>query len=260
VTDGEDGGGRLVIRLNYGEPIVSPDGWPRLPTPEPGEPVAAFVDRAIVGDPFLQFVTSRTSGGPVPPLAVVRPAERTFAWWEEEWPNRELSLWDDPPPRNYHRDRVYWRLVVEWFDRLRDSDPVMRGHRTDLPAYPSEEVEPGLFRNHYMELRPHAPGGGWFRPEEWRGDRPPPGLLRRYRELTLWPAQAAEAKRAKTPRQLTADALVSLQGEGVDIRSPASVAALHKLAEAKSGVKVSKATLERALADARLSPVPQAPS
>jgi hypothetical protein len=72
-------------------------------------------------------------------------------------------------------------------------------------------------------------------------------------------AHPAETKREKTPRALTADALVSLQGKGVDIRSPASVAALHKLAEEKSGIKVSKATLERALQAARRSP-PSCPS
>ena len=36
-----------------GGPLASRDGWPRLPQPDPGETVAAFIDRAIDGDPFL---------------------------------------------------------------------------------------------------------------------------------------------------------------------------------------------------------------
>ena len=116
-------------------------------------------------------------------------------------------------PRNYHRDRVYWRLVVELFARLEAGDLVMKARRMDVPASPVEVVERGLFRNPFMVLRPHAPGGGWFRPEKWHGNEPPPGL-RWYRELTLWPAEAVEAKQEKapetkqTPRQLLADALV----------------------------------------------------
>jgi hypothetical protein len=142
VTGGDDGSGRLVIPLpweklefgsEYGGPLSSPAGWPRLPPPDPGEPVAAFIDRATIEDPFLRSIMPRTSRGPVPPLAVVRPADLTLLWWGKTWPYKEFSLWEDTPPPNYHRDRVYWRLVVEWFDRLRDGDPVMRGHRTDIP-------------------------------------------------------------------------------------------------------------------------------
>ena len=173
--------GRLVVIPPYGERLVSPAGWPRLPAPKPDEPVAAFFDRAIVGDSFLQLVTSHTHQRPIRPLAVVHPAERTFSWWVEKWPHKESSIWNDlsedhRPPPNYHRDRVYWRLVVEWFDRLRGGDPVMRGHRIDLSAYLSEEVDPGLLRNRYMELSPRTPGGGSFRPKEWRESEPPPGL------------------------------------------------------------------------------------
>jgi hypothetical protein len=204
VTDGDEGGGRLVIRPMYGDPIVSPDGWPRLPPPDLGESVAVFIDRAI---------TRRTSRGPVSPLAVVRPAEQTFPWWEERWPSREPS-WDDPPPPNYHRDRVYWRLVVEWFDRLRDGDLAMKGHRTDglTPgppagaartrspradaAYPGEVVAPDRWENPYMVLRPRA---GLLEPEQWRGRPPPPGLPW-YRDLTVWPAEAAATKQKAQPR------------------------------------------------------------
>ena len=48
----------------------------------------------------------------------------TLAWWEREWPYKVFSrmwddfrTWDDSPPSNYHRDRVYWRLVVEFIAR-----------------------------------------------------------------------------------------------------------------------------------------------
>jgi hypothetical protein len=225
------GDGRLKIPLPYvkpefgswsGGPLFSPDGWPRLPPPDPGETVAAFLDRAIVGDRFLEAVTARTFQGPVSPLAVVRPADRIFGWWVEEWPYREPSPFPWPAeaelPRSYHRDRVYWLLVVEWFDRLRNGDLVMRGHRTDglAPgppagaartrslrgdaAYPGEVVALGRWENPYMALRPRA---GLFEPEQWHGRLPPPGLPW-YRDLTVWPAGAAEAKqkaRRRVPRK-----------------------------------------------------------
>ena len=41
-----------------------------------------------------------------------------------------------------------------------------------------------------MVLRPRA---GLLEPEQWRGRPPPPGLPR-YRELTVWPAEAAATK------------------------------------------------------------------
>jgi hypothetical protein len=201
VTGNSEGGGRdghLVIRLPYGDPIVSPDDWPHLPPPNPGETVAAFIDRAIVADPFLRLVVHRTPQEPVPLLAVARPAERTLPWWEENWPYKETVLWEPPPPRNYHRDRVYWRLVVELCERLRAEDLVMKGHRTDVSAYPLEVVEQGLFRNPFMMLRPRIRQGGWFRPEQWHGSEPPQSLPS-YHELMLWPAETTETKRKAPP-------------------------------------------------------------
>jgi hypothetical protein len=200
----------------YGGPLASPDGWPRLPPSDPGETVAAFIDRAIVGDSFLQLITPLTSDRrPAPSLDGRRPADLTLAWWEREWPYKVFHrMWDDSPPRGYHRDRVYWRLVVEWFDRLRDGDLVMKGHRTDglTPgppagaartrspradaAYPGEVVAPDRWENPYMVLRPRA---GLLEPEQWRGRPPPPGLPW-YRDLTVWPAEAAPTKQKAQPR------------------------------------------------------------
>ena len=227
MTGGDDGNGHLVIPLpwvkpefgsQYGGPLFSPDGWPCLPPPEPGETVAAFIDRAIVGDPFLQAVTVRTFQGLVSPRAVVHPADRIFGWWGEEWPYKEPPMFRWPGeaelPRSYHRDRVYWRLVVELFDRLRDGGLVMRGHRTDglTPgppagaartrspradaAYPGEVVAPGRWENPFMVLRPRA---GLFEPEQWRGRTPPPGLPW-YRDLTVWPAEAVATRQKALPR------------------------------------------------------------
>jgi len=62
-----------------------------------------------------------------------------------------------------------------------------------------------------------------------------------------------------TPRQRLADALTSLHKEGVDIHSPPGpIDSLHTRAMDKAKIKASKATFERALADARR--VPSIPS
>src|SRR5262249_1628750 len=156
-----------------------------------------------------------------PPLYGRHPAELTLAWWEEKWPEKASNWpWEEALPPNYHRDRVYWRLGVVLFNLLRDGGLVMRAHRTD-GAYPLEAVDPGWCHTPYMPCRPHAHGGGWFRPEKWRGSEPPPGLPW-YRELTLWPAEAVEAVEAKrkSKQELLADTLVSLHGQGVNIISP----------------------------------------
>jgi hypothetical protein len=192
---GEGGGRHLVIRLDGGETYPSPDDWPQLPPAEPGEEtLAAFWDRAIVGDPFLQSIIARTFRNQQGLPLVARPAELTFAWWQKRWPDKVFYRSYDESPGNYHRDRVYWRLVVELCERLQAEDLVMKGHRTDVSAYPSEVVEQGLFRNPFMVLRPRASQGGWFRPEQWHGSQPPQNLPW-YHELTLWSAEAAASER-----------------------------------------------------------------
>jgi hypothetical protein len=113
VTAGDEGGDRLVISLpwikpefgsQYGGPLVSPEGWPQLPPPVPGETFAAYWDRAVAGDPFLQQVTPLTSDRrPVPSLDGWRPADLTLEWWETKWPYKVFDRrWDaDSPPRGY---------------------------------------------------------------------------------------------------------------------------------------------------------------
>jgi hypothetical protein len=208
---GDEGSGRLLIPLpwvkpefgsQYGGPLVSPEGWPQLPPPELGETLAAFWDRAIGGDPFLQLITPFTSDRrPVPSLDEGRPADLTLAWWEKKWPYKVFDRsWDDSSLRGYHCDRVYWRLVVELIDRLRGGDLVMKGYRTDASESDDsgsllEPVRRTLLQNPFMVLCPRAPGGGWFRPGHSYGSEPPSGLPW-YHKLTLWPA---EAKREKTP-------------------------------------------------------------
>jgi hypothetical protein len=119
--------------------------------------------------------------------------------------------WEEALPRNYLRDRVYWRIVVDVFARLIAGDLVMKAQRMDDPTSPSEVVKPNLYRNPFMVLRPHAPEGGWFRAENWRGNEPPPGL--RYWQLTLWPAEAGETEHPIAPGQAMEEAL-STASEG----------------------------------------------
>jgi hypothetical protein len=203
VTGGDEGSGRLLIRLpwvkpefgsEYGGPIVSPEGWPRLPPPELGETVAAFWERAIVGDAFLQLITPHTSDRrPVRSLDGRRPADLTLAWWERKWPYKVFDRrWDDSPPRGYHRDRVYWRLVVELIARWEAGDLVVKGRRLDVSTSEAEPVKLSLLRNPFMVLRPHHPHGGRFGPEEWLGHQLPT-TLESYCELTVWPAEVAAA-------------------------------------------------------------------
>jgi hypothetical protein len=211
VTGDSEGGGRgghLVIRLDGGVTYPSPNDWPQLPPAEPGETLAAFWDRAIVGDPFLQSIIARTFRNLQGLSLVARPAEQTFGRWEERWPDKVFYRSYDESPRNYHRDRVYWRLVVELCERLRAGDLVMKGHLRDVFAL--EVVKQGLFRDPFMVLRPRASPGGWFRPEQWHSSQPPQSLSSSYHGLTLWPAEAAaperEASRAAhdtPPRQVT---------------------------------------------------------
>ncbi len=224
VTGGDDGNGRLFFHLGSGKLLVSSDGWPRLPPPEPGETLAAFIDRAIVRDRLLQLFRFHTVWELVSPLAMVRPAERTLGWWKEKWPYRAPSLadsaladrlgdeavWGKPLPLDYHRDRVFWRLAVELFDRLRDGDLVVKGRRMDVSTAEVESVERGLWQNDFMVLRPRHRRGGWFGPEVWEEHQPPTTLTESYCELTVWPAsklptlalvadQAPAGEQARTP-------------------------------------------------------------
>jgi hypothetical protein len=114
----------------------------------------------------------------------------TLEQWEKTWPYKDFHSSYGRTRREavpYHRDRLFWRLVVELFDRLRAGDLAAEGHRSDVPGYPRQSVPPGLWRNPNMVLLPHAPGGGLLRPEPRQGGQSPPGLPW-YCELTLWPA------------------------------------------------------------------------
>jgi hypothetical protein len=237
VTGGDDGDGHLIVRLDTGETFVSPDGWPQLPPPESGETVAAFWDRAIIGDAFLQSITARTSRGQkVPRLDGRYPAELTLAWWEKTWPYREFSRIFNESPGNYHRDRVYWRLGVEVVARWEAGYLMVKGRRMDDPSSPLVEVDRDLFRFPFMVLRPHAPGGGWFRSEKWRGNEPPQDLPWYY-ELTVWPAETPEQTTTaavaenKKPRKATdeeIDDFIALQDDNRTDNAPLNRAALRE--------------------------------
>jgi hypothetical protein len=208
--DGDDS--RLVIRLDAVRPdpdnpgawrpqiYEAPDGWLDLPSPKPGgEPLVGYLERVITNDSFLGSVPSLPAWGP-PSLNGKRPADLTRQWWAKEWPDKIFYRLYEEYPRNYHRDRVYWRLVVAIIDRIRAGDFMLKGRRMDVPT---ETLEPEPIKrerllDRFMVLRPQAQDGGWFRPEAWHGNEPPPGL-ERYCDLTLWPAEAAETKSIVPP-------------------------------------------------------------
>ena len=60
--------------------------------------------------------------------------------------------------------------------RLKAGDLVMKARSMDVPRLRWRWWSRELFQDPFMVLRPHAPGGGWFRPENWHGNEPPPGL------------------------------------------------------------------------------------
>lgn len=54
-----DGGAEVFLRTYNGKSLILPAGW-HLTPPKPGEPVAAYRDRAIYGRQVVRrFVTSR---------------------------------------------------------------------------------------------------------------------------------------------------------------------------------------------------------
>lgn len=259
VTGIEGAGGSLTVNVwpDGRETLSFTDDWPRLAAPAPeGESVAAYRDRVIVGDPFVQTVL--TWGATIrnrlkfPSLDGMRPADRTVEWWRKTWPYKEFYSSYGETRREalaYHLSRIVWRLVVELFDRLRAGDLVAEGRRIDV-ANGQAAVSADLYGNPDMVLRPSF---GAFRRER-RPGQPAPGSLPSFIELTLWPAKPAKTKRRKLKPDLLADALVSLHRKGViNVHSRAvSVDELHTLAKTEAGIKgSSKATFERALTTAR---------
>jgi hypothetical protein len=196
---------RVCFELITEGDLVSPDGWPScMSPPTPGEPIAAYWDRVISRNPFLQAVLARAAGLKAPSLGWMRPADHTFEWWAKTWSEAEMPSvpsWVFATARkeamNRHIKRIYWRLVVEWRGQILAGDLVMKGYRDDVSELPLEKVEPRLLLNSFMALRPRSPGGIGFYPEQWHGQQPP--SLRRYRELTLWPAETAEAPKPPPP-------------------------------------------------------------
>jgi hypothetical protein len=229
--DGNGDGSRLVIRLDAVCPdpanpgawrqqtYEAPDGWLDLFSPKSGgEPLVGYLERVVAGNSFLQSIPPRpaqappwlpaelvpvrspTPINPLPSLNGKRPADLTLQWWEKEWPDKIFYRDYGEYPRNYHRDRVYWRLVVAALDRIRAGDFVLKGRHMDVPTetLEPEPIKRERFLDRFMVLRPQAQDGGWFRAETWYGNEPPPGL-ERYCDLTLWPAEAAETKSIVSP-------------------------------------------------------------
>jgi hypothetical protein len=171
--------GRLLLEL------VSPPGWPWLPPPEPGEPLAAYLERALLKDPFYLDVCRKLGDGPRLRIAPFRPS-LTLAKWRERYPPKPLR-------RTYtYPDAVLVRLLVALCDQLRAGEVELRGVR--LSSLAEERVPLALFRFEDMVLYPNTSDGGQLRPE----GRLPEGLPE-YRELTLWPGELAAEEIAAQP-------------------------------------------------------------
>lgn len=196
---GEGAGGPPLIINDYtgGIFLASPEGWPGLSLPTPGEPLPAFNDRAIVGHPFVQSILVRAPPGPpglvIPSLEGWRPAWVILERWREKYPDRKLGA-------SWHAYLVYClgravgQLRVELCNRLRAGDFRVEG--IDSAGHPSV-VQPDLFNNPDMVWRER----GWALHPEQQPEQytlPPSPKLPSLIGLRLWPAEA-EAKRPVAP-------------------------------------------------------------
>jgi hypothetical protein len=256
----------LWVHLDFGEVLQSPIDWPRLPQPT-GEPMRAYMDRAIIGDRFFRAVEKRcTQAGLTPQrLGSIRPATYTLGWWEAKYPRRMLEFpWRAAFPQEWLtelrqlREMIYWRLIAELCERLRADEFRAEGQRIDIVVEGRSSVPAVLWRNPDMLLRALS-GELCPEPRPMRHRSPGPQLPS-FIELMLWPAAAPKKepqrkqKRATTSRELLKNALVALREDGIDISTRAvHVDDLHKMAAERAGLKLgrSKSTFERALKDAR---------
>jgi hypothetical protein len=197
VTGGDGAGeGQTVLIWTHhtGERLTFPPDWHLLPPPEPGETWAAYEDRVVYGHPLVRDILGR---GASMPDGGARPAERTLVLWKKTYLPFRVFHGENETRRQaleYYLKLTVRRLEVELFARIKAGDPVAMGRRMDVSTSLAEAVELDLLGNPFMVLRPRAPGGGWFRPEQWHGSEPPLGLPW-YRELTLWPAETPETER-----------------------------------------------------------------
>jgi hypothetical protein len=177
------------------------------------------------------------TGGQIPPLWV--PLAE-LAWWvrdmhdltESEIRDVVVDLRGDPSRFRVSFRPGVERAVTDWKDWVVDWEAgTVRGNRhPDGPGF-ALEVSWDAVAGAVVRLRMRQ------RREAARALAPgPPGRSQVPR---------------RTQRQVMADVLASLHQRGVDIVSPESVGRLHTRAMEEAKIRVSKATFERALADAR---------
>jgi hypothetical protein len=183
--------------------VPIPEEFPRLPMPAAdGEPLAAYVERAINRHPLIVAINSFhvvLAHKPLQRLAKLQPEQRTVDWWKKRQPAIPDG-WEDeewmPPPSlrvlTYQRERWRMRLMVELFERLRGGDLISQGIRRDDPDQVPRPVRQGLWRHPDMVLNPET---GRFWPEAPRGQSAPSDKLPEYRSLTLH-AEVANVPRA----------------------------------------------------------------
>jgi hypothetical protein len=193
-------GRRLAICLS--------DDFPSLRPPTDGEPLPAYIARAV--DRHQSVLAIMRLGEPVGLKAPIgkslRPAEMTIHRWEREFPADHRFPWD------HYRQTVLFhfskylrrRLLVELFDRIRAGTWCLNGHIADDVEYASHPVPAGRFGHPDMVLH-YGPQGDWLRPMQRPGWPVPVASLPSFGGLTLHPRPAApNLHGASAPGQKTA--------------------------------------------------------
>jgi hypothetical protein len=155
----------LRVHLDASEVLESPPDWPQLPPPASSEPLAAYTERAVLRDPFFQEVEKRSVRAGFSPCrpGALRPATYTLEWWQSNYPKRSFTLTavGAHPREVWHPDLrqlqelVFWRLIVELFERLRSGEFYAEGRRIDVVEGDTKVVAE-LWSNPNMLLLPRS--------------------------------------------------------------------------------------------------------
>lgn len=191
------------LHLGLGETIDFPSDWLRLPLPVRSESIATWWNIAIVGNPMVRKILARgaTIGLKVPSLDEMHPADLTLSWWERKWPFKEFQWVFEGESRaaalTYYLGWVFWRLVVEFFDRLRAGDILTGGRRIDVAeGGPFNSACSGLWSNPDMVMRLSV---GTFHSKQRLGHPVPGRELPSFIDFVVCPPAVPKLEVSNTP-------------------------------------------------------------